>query len=80
MLLKDPKAEIYMSFVAFMLQISIVFSSPPNVFANGSSTLANLSAIGSSLVCNCLLLDKVIKESLLEEEGKSALAKRLKEI
>ena len=51
-----------------------------DVFANDSSTLANLSAIGSSSVCNCLLLDKVTKESLLEKEGKSALAKRLKEI
>ena len=73
--LKDPKAEIYMSFVVFISQSFNRFLKP---LRTSSPMIHRLYPMCLQLVHK--LLDKVIKESLLKKEGKSVPAKKLKEI
>ena len=73
--LKDPKAEIYMSFVVFISQSFNRFLKP---LQTSSLMIHRLYPMCLQLVHE--LLDKVIKESLLKKEGKSVPAKKLKEI
>ena len=72
---KDPKAEIYMSFVVFFLQPFNHFLKP---LQTSSPMIRRLYPMCLWLVHK--LLNKVIKESLLKKEGKSVLPKKLKEI
>ena len=74
--LKDPKTEIYMSFVAFILQSFNCFLKP---LQTSSPVIHRLYPMYLQLVLD-ELLDKVIKESLLKKGGKSVPAKKLKEI
>ena len=71
--LKDPKAEIYMSFVVLISQSFNRFLKP---LQTSSPVIHRLYPVCLQLVHE--LLDKVIKESLLKKEGKSVLLKSSK--
>ena len=74
--LKDPKTEIYMSFVVLISQPFNRFLKP---MQTSSPMIHRLYPMYLQLVLD-ELLDKVIKESLLKKGGKSVPAKKLKEI
>ena len=74
-LLKDPKAEIYMSFVVFIAQIFNHFITP---LQTPSPMIHRLYPMCMELIH--ALLGKVIKDKLLIKNGKLVSAKRLKAI